>query len=316
MSELQEEISALAAEVNDTNNNDNDSGSDNVATEPAIQIEDEATSEATDEAEAEINTIAELADAIGWTPEDAYAMKVSMGDNQEAVPLGELKDSYQGAVRDKAALETKVTELQGLVDNAQQGFNQQAQISQQMQEAQANAQAIKLQYTQYNWQEAEANDPGQAALTRQKFNDAYNNAIAQVNQVQAQQTQQASYQLQQAGTKLHQLIPEWNDSEAMKTGQAGIRDLLNTAGYDSNAINTINDPIAISLLNELVMLRKEKASGQEAVKLARKAPKVLKGGGFSRATKNDQSNALIKKARQTHDKRDEFNAVKALLSGG
>lgn len=320
---IESEINALAQEL--SSSEPDDSSDDSVNDDVAIgdSVDDDVlddSSEATDQTEEstggpdeEISTIAQLSEAIGWDTSDLYSMKVGMGDNQEAIPLGQLKDSYQTTLKEKQALETQLAEQKVLIDGAQSGFQQQQQVSQEMQAAQANLAAIQQQYAGYNWQEAEADDPGQAALMRQKFQEAFNNAQGNIGNIETQQKQYRTQQLQQASVKLHQLIPEWSDNEKMRTGQLAVKELLSGAGYDDSMIGAITDPIAVSLMNELVQLRKEKKGANEAIKKARVSPKVLKAGG-KRVSKQNNADALAKKAISSGDKNDEIAAIRALLT--
>ena len=300
---------------NDASGNDSVNSADIGDTGDSVDIDDtgDDSGRAAEDNEEEIQTIAQLSDAIGWDAEDLYAMKVGMGEGEDAIPLGKLKDTYREVLKERKNLATQLAEQKVLTDSARSGVQQQQHVSQEMQAAQANLVSIQQQYASHNWMEAEAEDPGAAALLRQKFQEAFNSAQSGVANVENQMQQQQVQQLQQAAVKMQQLIPEWSDKDTMTAGQRAVTDLLRGAGYQDDMINAISDPIAVSLMNELVQLRAEKKGATAALQKARVSPKVLKAGG-KRVSKVSNADGLAKKARQSGDKHDAVAAVRALLT--
>ena len=292
--------------------------------EGALPEDEAVTEEVTEETKAteatqaapegdDIQTIAQLAEAIEVDADYLYKIKVGMGDGADAIPLGELKDVYQESLRKTGELEQRIAQQQAEIEQAQNTAGQYNEMSEQHRKVDADRAALNQQYNQIDWAEFEQRDPGNAALARQKFQTA----ATELDQMQ----QQASYQEQQfsqqhlhaQALKMVDLVPEWKDPAARQTGQKEVAAFMQEAGYHPDQIDSMDDPIGISLVLELMQLRKEKAEATESLQIVRKAPKVLRGGGRT-APKTDNVKALRDKARATGNKNDELAAVKALLS--
>ena len=260
-------------------------------------------------------TPSKLAEAIGWETEDLYnSVMIPMDDGQPAVPLGELKNTHQNLVRDHEALKTQMTEQSGMLQQAQTGFNQGQQMSAEMMEAQSYLASVNRMEEGTDWKELEELDPSQAVLKRQKFAQARQDIGQQIQQIEQKQGQMRQYYLQQAGVKTVELIPSWSDGKAKQADQDVMRVHMRSRGFVDQEIDQIADPRVMQLMKELIDLRAEKASAKKAVKKVRQAPKVLAGNrGVRRAKAGEQTQTLVKKAKQTGNKDDKLNAVKSLI---
>ena len=326
MSDINQQLAEIATEIRNDNIEDSsdnttddtvsvDSSDNDNSTDTLEEggIDDETTTDAVGEGAEpeEITTVSGLAEAIGYTPEELYAINIGMGDGEEAISIGAIKDKYQESVRSS---KTQKEEIEALKTQVQQANAPGGAASLNSELMQANAEIISIQnqYNGVNWNQVEADDPGQAALLKQKYNEAFGAAQGKASQIQQGIQQGQAQRLQQGAVKLRELIPAWSDSAVMDSGQKEIRSLLHDSGYSDQVINGMDDPVAISLMNELVQLRAEKAAGKKAVGQVRKAPKVLKG-----ATKPSTSNAdnLASKAKASGSRNDKVAAVRALLQG-
>ncbi|MCH9839301.1 hypothetical protein K0U83_26805 [bacterium] len=283
------------------------------ADQEAPEETEEGTEAVTEEADtAESYTVSSLAEAIGWEAKDLYtAVEVPM-DNGETVPLGELKNEYQNTIRERDTLKTQLEQAQGQAGQAQQ-------VSQEMIQAMAQREAIINQYQQVNWEQLEQEDAGKAALHKQKFQTAFNQAEDAINGARQVEQQARQQMLAAAADEMLKMIPEWQDATTRDAEQAKIRDAMHTSGYGDDIINSISDPRALTVWRELVLLREEKAAAQGAVKKVRKAPKVLKGAArVSTAPPKPDARKLREKVRNARpgDRRKvEFDAVKQLMGG-
>lgn len=324
MSDINAQLAELGAELRDDNtqddsNNDLDNsgssdtgGDDNIALDEQENDNEVGGGNDGSEAEAEeITTVSGLADAIGWSPEELYKINIGMGDGVDPVSLGALKDKFQESERSGKASTAEIERLTAELNTANAPGGNVA-MNGELMNANAQLMSIQQQYNSQNWQQLEDDDPGQAALLRQKFNDVYNQTQGTINNIQQGMQANQQQRLAQGAQRLHELIPSWSDSSVMQKGQEAIRGVLTTAGYTDDMINQMDDPIAISLINELVILRSEKAAGTDAVKKVRNAPRVLKG--VNKPGKNGNIDALAKKAKVTGDRNDKVAAVRALLS--
>ena len=300
-------------------------------TEQEVEIEDGQGTEVESEVESEVEdgqggeeldvdvswsdgetptNVSSLAEAIGWTPEDLYDIDVGMGDGKDPIKLGALKDHYETSVKAEATAKADVERLQGEL-TAATGQGGPQQINQEVMNAKAQVLSIQQQYNGYDWAKAELEDPGEAALLKQKFNEAFNQANGAVQYQQQLQFQNKQNQLQQGLVKLKEIIPAWTDNVVMQADQVKVKALMAEAGYPVQFIEGVDDPIAIGLMHELVQLRAEKTAATETVQRVRKAPKVIKGG---KKKPNDHVKRLSDKAKQTGEKGDQIAAVRALLS--
>ncbi len=263
----------------------------------------------------EQQTIKSLAAAIEVDQEYLYNVQMPMDDGT-MVSIGDIKNQYQDAVREKTTLETQLAEQQTQLDNGQQALNAGQQLSQQEVQAQMEMAAVEKEFNDTDWTDLETYEPGQAALARQKLQERYQAANTAIQMASFQRHQDQQTLLQHAQTKMLEIIPEWSDPTVLKSDQALMNTAMIEAGYTQQEIGTIADPIALKLMRELVMLRAEKAGGKAAAKKVVKAPKVLKTGGITTPKKKTVTQNLVKQAKATGNKNDAFNAVKSLLANG
>jgi len=176
---------------------------------------------------------------------------------------------------------------------------------------------LEQQYNNVNWAEEERVNPGNAALMKQKFSEQYNLITNGLNQLQQYEANQSKQRLQESFTAMYEIIPEWSDNkEVERADKALIRTTLNDYGFTDSAIDSINSPLLMKLARDFSNLLKDKNDAVETVKKVKKAPKILRGkGGRFVSKKSNTVDLAIAKAKQTHNKKDEFNAVKALLGG-
>ena len=267
-----------------------------------------------------VKTIAQLAEAIDVDPEFLYNIEIGMPEGEAPIPLGKLKDQYQQVTKQNKQMEQALAQQQQQLIEAQNGMGQAQQVSQEVQTARDQVNAINAQFNSIDWEKAKTEDPGATALARQEFQEAFAAANSQLQRAEAyqqQMSQQMSHaQLVQAAQKTLQLIPEWSNEEVRQKDEVAIQQALHHAGYSQQEIASARDPIAISLMRELVMLREEKAAGTKAVERVRNAPKVLGGGqqrgrmGFQKQTQH-----LVEKAKSTGRSEDQLQAAKAILAG-
>jgi hypothetical protein len=276
--------------------------------------EDEAAAQGEQgEGEDVVLTATELAEAIGWEPQDVYeGVLVPLDDGQEPLPLGELKNRYQDQRR-------QITELEQQVENAGQAGEQQGvmgQISAEMMQLGGYMQQIDRLEKNTDWAELERVDPNEAVLRRQKIMMARQETQGKMREVYQRDIQIRGQHIEKAKTKLIELVPSWSDADAKKKDQTEIRSYLKaTYQFTDKEINAIDDPRTMALLKEVVDLRTQVAAAKAAVKRVRKAPRVLRNtaGRFQSPDKGKQADAVVKRAKQTGKKGDQLNAAKAVL---
>jgi len=236
---------------------------------------EEANEEATQEPES--YSVSSLAEAIGWEAADLYDVEVGMGAEQEPIKLGVLKDEYQGVIRERDSMKTQMNEMQAQLQSAQSGVQAGQQASQEIMQAQAQKEAIVLQYQQVNWEELEKTNPGEAALHRQKFQTAFNQAEGAIQQAHQNEEQMRQQGMQSAVQKMHEMFPQWSDTTVMNADHETIRGAFREYGYDDQMINHIADPRALAMALDNAKMKAEKVAATASIQKVRAAPKVLKG---------------------------------------
>jgi len=282
--------------------------------------DDSEGEETTGEAE-DAYTVSSLAEAIGWEPGDLYNLVVPMGDEGEPVTLGAIKDELTQARRDLEVKDTAIKSLEEQAGNVMDMTNMGQGVSHEMIRAFSQLDNIQHQYQAVDWAAEEQKDPGNAALLRQKFQEAFQqgNQAVQV----AQQKMQAHQQqvVGKAAEKMLELMPEWKSVETRRADQGKIRTVMKEYGYSDQIIDGIKDPHAMHMLREFVNMREKLAeyenAGAEAIKKVRKAPKVIGTKATKALSKKEQTARKIEEARtapRSRRRHAETDAVKSILA--
>jgi hypothetical protein len=299
-----------------TEEDEDENLAEETGTEETVAEDEDETSEeeVLNEEKEEPFNVDSLTKAIDMEVSDFYDVLVPMPDGKDSITIGEMKNTYTQALRDNDALTAKVAEQEQAITNGTTAGAQAQQMSQLELQAQAEMMLVQREFNEVNFDELDASEPGQSALLRQKFQERYNNAQQVLQQAGYVHQQEQQQYVQDAHKKMLEIIPEWNDAEVLKSDQTDMNVAFLEAGYDQQTINSISDPVAMKLMRELVLLRKQKASSAKALQKVRKAPKPLKSNSKRVLPKKDATKTMVSKAKQSGNKHDQLNAVKALLS--
>ena len=274
------------------------------------QDEDVPDSEADDEP----RTIKQLAEAIDVDTEYLYGIEIGMGDNQEPISIGKLKDEVQESRRNLQKMQEDMASQAEQIEQAQSTVGQFQQVSQDEQAAQQEMALLNKEYNEIDWEKFKREDPGNAALHRQEMGEKYQQAQYKLQQIQNYQSQQEQQSMQDMKDKLLELVPEWTNADVRTKEQSEIRELLISEGYTDNMLANARDPIAIKLARELIQLRKEKADVTQNISKVRNAPQVLRTANGRFAEKKGKAvQDIVAKAKQSPNKQTELAAAKALL---
>ena len=273
-------------------------------------------------------TLAELAESLEIDPEDLYAAQVAMQDGTR-IPVGKIKDAWTEA---QAAL-TKTEQAKQQVEAQRQQFeSQQAafQSQQQMAElARPDQDEMKLhsdwdalnraENDRAYWDQATAQDAGQAAMALQRVQQARRDLEKQIDakvgerRLKAQQL--AGQYRQQAVAEVQKRIPGWTSQEAYQRDWREISTTMSGYGLTQPQIDTLwNQPALLHLMRDHVeLLRKVKpADPKKKVVL----PKSLRSGARrSEQSVNKAKMDGIMQEAKTGDRKAQIAAVKALIGG-
>lgn len=259
--------------------------------------------------------VSDLSKAIGVEAEDIYNMQISLSEGHKPVRLGDIKDSFQTVNHENEELKSQLESQAEQIQQAQAGLTQNQQVSNEMMQVQGEIASIQQQFNGINWADEEAENPGHAALMRQKLNEQYQSAqnkAVQLDQLQSQQKQQF---LAGQHKKMYEILPEWKDDAVKRADQDLIRSTLKNNGYSDDEINKIADPTVLKMVRRLAQFEANELKAKEVVKAVVKTPKVLRGKGRFKANKISATEKAVAKAHKTKNKHDELDAARALLSG-
>ena len=260
-------------------------------------------------------TLKQLAEAIEVDVDYLYDIEIGMGDNQDPIPVGKLKDEYQAAIRTNTQLQEQLTSQAAEFEQKSSGMQSQQQASEQVQMANYELQDVQKEFNAIDWQRFETESPGEAALARQKFMERHQRAQQTMQQLAQQEEMQEGQHMQAMGEKLVELIPTWSDPAVRTEEQGPIRELLMGMGYTDAMLRNTRDPLAISVVHRLIKAEAQLAGGAAEVKRVRNAPKVLRQANGRFKQKGDQQVVETKKAVSANRNRHtELAAAKAIFN--
>lgn len=303
----------------ETSEESEETQSEEVAEDTEEQSEESETIEVP-----QISDLNELASAIEVDAEFLYGIKIPMPDGEEPITLSELKDGYtkfkRGSSEEREALEEERAAFDDYKQSQAEMLQQQMQLPQEIVAAQAEAMAIAYQYQNYNWEELEKANPGQAALQKQNMASLYQQAQDKLQGLNAQYQHQLSETVKEHTRKefkamLH-YIPEWKDDAVRLKDQELLRSMLKGYGYSDKDINNLADHRAMRLARDLWKLKSQVEKVPATLKKLAKVPKTLKPRAAAGVpSKEKQQRELVKKAAESPFDRDKVDAISNLLRG-
>ena len=271
---------------------------------------------------------AEFAELVGLTPEELYSSLVfQMGD--ERLTLGELKDRAQGTLPpDIEAQRAEVEQARQQITQQWQELQQQQQsllsgqqeVAQEIMDARGQKKAIEIQYSNVDWDKMDQEDPGKAALLRQKFAAAYAQSEAQIEQAQqkinAEQQQAVQQMIVREHGRLMQLVPEWKDRKAYEAEYPKVADYLVSRGFTPDELRTIYHAGAQAVARDAWLWNQHKQQIADAAKKVSRAPKrELRPVRAPAADlmRDKQVQELEARARQTGTQADRLSAARGIM---
>lgn len=269
----------------------------------------------------EIHDLGGLAQAIGVDQEWLYSLQVPMPDGRDPVTLGQVKDEITRIDRERQAIEKQRMELAQAEARVAAALNMTQNVPQAVQTAYANVKAIEQQYASVDWEQFERKSPGQAALARQKLNDAYAAAKANLGQtVQQVQAMQQQIQQQHRGEQLSALlakVPEWNDKATAMRERDMIMNVMSEYDFDPNEVFQVNDHRTVRAMRDLALLKAQARNANAALKKVSNAPRSLRPvntASTASGAANRQQQELTKRAKELKTPAAQRAAVANLLS--
>ncbi|HEU4636892.1 MAG TPA: hypothetical protein VFS41_11975 [Edaphobacter sp.] len=159
------------------------------------------------------------------------------------------------------------------------------------------AQQLLQEFQSIDWKALEQQDPGSAALWRQKFQERHGqlqqiaHAIKQEKDQAEQKSAAAKREaLAKEAEKLPVLIPEWKDAVVAAKEKAELLDWAAKAGYEAEELEAITSKARnIQLLRKAMLADRLQATKPEIENKVRQAPKLVKPGQPSTESSKEQN---------------------------
>jgi len=278
-------------------------------------VEANADTEQVDESstDEDVDTLNNLAEELDVPIADMYALNVNLGEGQDPVTLGVLKDFYesnQNIEEVRTQLQTRETELQDELSRAKDA----PAISNDLLQARAEVLAIQNQYGSIDWETLRTQDPGQYAALQTDMRTNFESAKARETQATNQvNTHQETYRRMEQD-KLYSAMPELKDDAVRVQTLTDVQKFATSYGFTSSELDKIEDSRLMKLLID--------ASKTSVAKTTAKAKQVDKTPTASKPvaskatslSRKESLKRLTQKAKQTGETRDKVNAISAIIS--
>lgn len=307
---------SLSEQLQQAIHGENQPGQEETAVDENAVVE---TAEDEDSEEAEIRTLADLAEANEWDISDLYGLEMGVqGDGEDVFSVGELKDKYQAGKSKFSELEQSYQKQTEQLQQMQQQAGQSQQVDAYLRTTMGKVDAINQFLQSPDLQKLRQDDPTAGLVKTQEAKDARDNLIREGNNYYQQQQQQQQIQLQQnlqqATQAVAQGIPSWNDPEVATREKAEIAQSFVKYGYTEADVAGLTDPRQVMIMHRLNAVEKLLGAGAGAANKVRQSPKRSLRGGKIR--KGNAKNSAVARAKETGRRQDVTAAAKAILFGG
>lgn len=313
----EEEVISEEVEDNQTEVEDVEEDIVEDSTEEETEVEVDESEEEESDAPWMPSNLEELAAAMEVEPDDLKSIRVKTkvdGVEGEAT-LSDVIKSYQF---DKSLTERSEAFSHEKKQFAEQLEKVQAQVSQKLQDAETLTllmeERLQGDIAQVDWDTLRIENPAEWSVKRQEFMEK----IGEVESAKAQIVQSREAEMQKATqdratlhkqmldynqSQLLDAIPEFKDSEVLKSEMAGIKDYLKANNVSDEEINTIVDYRMVVLARKAKAYDEMQTKAQPAKMKAKGKPKFTKPGSVkSKQNQQDsRTNARYKRASKSND---------------
>lgn len=294
-----------------------DESPEEVTEEQSELSSDEKTSEG-DESPELIETLNSLAEELDIPIEDMYALNVKVAKSEAfpeggQVSLGELKDFYTdnvGIDTEREALKQKEIELQTQAEQV----SQVPRISNELLQARAQVLAVQDAYNRTDWQGLRHTNPAEYSALQNDFRIQFDAAKQSESVANEQMKSHVSENTRLQQERLFEIMPELKDQSVASDTAKQVQAFASKYGITAKEIDDVTDHRIMRMLIEASRSEtaKVKAKSKQAEK---KAPVTTKPSARKPVPGQKAILArLTEKAKQTGSRRDQVDAVTALLS--
>jgi hypothetical protein len=260
--------------------------------------------------------------ALDLDEEGNAVFKTKIDGVEGAAKLADLLKSYQlqehvdRKARDHAEREKA---LQARTQEAEQQFTQRLQYAENLTNVAANQ--LLQEYQSIDWKALEAQDPGTAALWRQKFQEkqaqlrgVYENLQREKGNAEQKSHAEMQEALRKEALRLPELIPEWKDASVAAKERAELRDWAIKAGYEASEVDSISKAHHVAVLRKAMLADRLQASKPAIENKVRTAPKLVKPGQAQQNSADQNLRNLKQSVQKSGGKKGTLEAY--LLSTG
>lgn len=265
-----------------------------------------------------IETLNNLAEELDIPIEDMYALSVKVAKSEAfpeggQVSLGELKDFYTnnvGIETEREALKQKEIEIQ----TQSEQMSQVPRISNELLQARAQVLAVQDAYNRTDWQGIRHTNPAEYAALQNDFRTQFDAAKQSESVANEQLKAHIAENDRLQAERLFEVMPELKDEKVAMESVSQAKAYVSKYGITAKEVDKISDHRIMRLLIDSSRLAAAKlqAKSKQAEK---KAPVTTKPS--ARKPQPGQKailSRLTEKAKKTNSRRDQVNAVAALLS--
>jgi len=235
--------------------------------------------------------------ALDLDEDGGIKIKTKVDGIEGAAKLQDLIKSYQLQEHvDKKSREAAEREkaFQAKQQEAEQQFAQRIEYAERLTNIAGNQ--LMQEFQSIDWKALEQQDPGSAALWRQKFQErqaqlqGVHHTLQQEKAQRNQKTQaEKDAALAKEADRLPTLIPEWKDAAVATKERAEIRDWAIKAGYEPAEIDGISKAHHVAMLRKAMLSDRLQSQKVEVENKVRKAPVLVKPG---QPAQNSQTQTL------------------------
>lgn len=277
-----------------------------------------------------ISTFDELVESQGWDPEWANSLEIPVkvdGESSKA-KIADLVKSYQmtqaAEKRLEEAKEKAKSQYQALAEK-QKELDATVRVAASVLQKQLDQ--VGEEEKSVDWKTLESQDPGEAALKRQKFAErraAVRGEIGELAKAYQQHQQktelethekQAQKLLQEREALLTKL-PEWKDEDTAAAEQKSLTEYLHSQELSEDAIHqTAFDHKLLIIARKAMLYDQIKQKAEPAKKKLVKVPKTLKPGSPKPESNSNQTqiNELQKRISANPNSADALDAAREIV---
>jgi hypothetical protein len=217
----------------------------------------------------------------------AVKIKTKVDGVEGVAKLQDLIKSYQLQEHvDKKSREASEREkaLNARAQEEEQKFTQRIQYAENL--TNIAAQQLMQEFQSIDWKTLEQQDPGSAALWRQKFQErhaqlqgVHQSILREKAQAAEKMDSEKKESLRKEAEKLPTLIPEWKDAQVAAKERAEILEWAQKAGFESDDLAPFTEKArGIQLLRKAMLTDRLQNQKVEVENKVRKAPVLVKPG--------------------------------------